>query len=342
MEGKNILSSKLFIILLTLLAISLSIFIFGIIYQNELPKLVEEINNSTIGGILTAIITVLLLQGQTASEEEKERSVKVFEEKSQKFNEFTNELWKIWEDRSVSLEELTVLMKSVAQNIIPYAKPENSQKILASLNKIADKATPNQSDSNNEQITNEIQKEIFAIINILSGEIGLGGTINDSMRTDLDKLEKKITPYLNRKNYFDKVNTTLFEKSKGYIHSFQEENNILWWKIGEDTGVWLRIGEWGKEKNIYLAFWSDYSNAQYHPYRYASRGEDKHFLGAEGYRYLYKMLATFSKEEFYQLLEGKTMSSQKIVDFEKEIIDFYNGDENQEKTIKDIIKECNN
>lgn len=54
------------------------------------------------------------------------------------------------------------------------------------------------------------------------------------------------------------------------------------------------------------------------------------------------MLATFSKEEFYQLLEGKTMSSQKIVDFEKEIIDFYNGDENQEKTIKDIIKECNN
>lgn len=191
MKGKNILSSRLFVVLLTLLAISLSIFIFGMIYQNELPKLVEEINNSTIGGILTAIITVLLLQGQTASEEEKERSVKVFEEKSQKFNEFTNELWKIWEDRSVSLEELTVLMKSVAQNIIPYAKPENSQKILASLNKIADKATPNQSDSNNEHITNEIQREIFAIINILSDEIGLGGTINDSMRTDLDKLEKK-------------------------------------------------------------------------------------------------------------------------------------------------------
>ena len=73
------------------------------IYQNELPKIVEEINNSAIGAIFTAIVTVFLLQGQTASEEDKERNVKVFEKKSELFNNFIEELWKVCKDRNISL-----------------------------------------------------------------------------------------------------------------------------------------------------------------------------------------------------------------------------------------------
>ena len=71
----KLFKSKLLIGLATLLAISLSIFIFNAIYQNELPKIVEEINNSAIGAIFTAIVTVFLLQGQTATEEERERNL---------------------------------------------------------------------------------------------------------------------------------------------------------------------------------------------------------------------------------------------------------------------------
>lgn len=73
------MSKKLLILLATLFAVSFSLFVFAQVYQGELPKLAEEINNSAIGAILTAIVTVFLLQGQTASEENRDRNLKVFE-----------------------------------------------------------------------------------------------------------------------------------------------------------------------------------------------------------------------------------------------------------------------
>ena len=101
-----------------LFTISISIFIFNAIYQGSVPKIVEEINNSSIGAILTAIITVLLLSQQSSSEEVKERNVRVFEEKSERFNTFINKLWDIWDDRVVSLEELNELIKLVSKDIV--------------------------------------------------------------------------------------------------------------------------------------------------------------------------------------------------------------------------------
>ena len=44
----KLFKSKLLIALGILLAISLSIFVFSIIYEGEMPKLVENINNSAI------------------------------------------------------------------------------------------------------------------------------------------------------------------------------------------------------------------------------------------------------------------------------------------------------
>lgn len=79
---KEFFKSKLVVILAILLAISLSVFVFSIIYEGEMPKLVENINNSAIGAIFTAIITVFLLQGQTATEEERDKNLSVFEKKA--------------------------------------------------------------------------------------------------------------------------------------------------------------------------------------------------------------------------------------------------------------------
>ena len=79
------MNKKLISVLTVLAVISISLLVFGMVYQNQLPKIVEEINNSSIGAILTAIITVLLLSQQSSTEEIKEKNVKVFEEKSGKF-----------------------------------------------------------------------------------------------------------------------------------------------------------------------------------------------------------------------------------------------------------------
>ena len=67
------MNKKLISVLTVLAVISISLLVFGMVYQNQLPKIVEEINNSSIGAILTAIITVLLLSQQSSTEEIKEK-----------------------------------------------------------------------------------------------------------------------------------------------------------------------------------------------------------------------------------------------------------------------------
>ena len=56
---------------------------FGIIPLESLPS---QFYGALVGTVITAIITILLLQGQTQTEENKERNVKVFEKKSEVFN----------------------------------------------------------------------------------------------------------------------------------------------------------------------------------------------------------------------------------------------------------------
>ncbi|MCP1660129.1 hypothetical protein [Neisseria perflava] len=97
------MSKKLLILLGTLLAISLSLFVFNQLYQDALPKLAEEINNSAIGAILTAIVTVFLLQGQTAREENRDKNLKVFEKKQEVYHEFLERLKDIVEDGRVTI-----------------------------------------------------------------------------------------------------------------------------------------------------------------------------------------------------------------------------------------------
>ena len=134
------MTKKLYIGIGILLAFSLSIFVFGTLYQNSLPKIVEEINNSALGAILTAFITVLLLSQQSKSEEVREQNVRVFEKRSEKYNQLIEELWKVWEDRRVTLDELYKIMTMITKDIILYTKPATVENILGSLNNIAQKS----------------------------------------------------------------------------------------------------------------------------------------------------------------------------------------------------------
>jgi len=172
------MTKKLYIGIGILLAFSLSIFVFGTLYQNALPKIVEEINNSALGAILTAFITVLLLSQQSKSEEVREQNVRVFEKRSEKYNKLIEELWKVWEDRRVTLDELYNIMTMITKDIILYTKPATVENILGSLNNIAKKI--NESKSETDLVSDKtIQKNIYNIINMLAKEVGLGGGLED-------------------------------------------------------------------------------------------------------------------------------------------------------------------
>lgn len=323
--------NKLLIALAIFLAISLSLFVFSIIYEGEMPKLVENINNSAIGAIFTAIITVFLLLGQTETEEDKERNVKVFEKKSELFNNFIEELWKVWEDRNITLEELSHLLKLVSKDIIPYTKPESAKSILNSLNAIASEVNTQENTINKKHI----QIHIYAIINTLSDEIGLGGTIQQDIATELDKLESLILPYLIGEKYMNKINERVQEKLGEFLTDFTIEDGYLWWRVGgKKTGMWLRVGDADNDGKIYLTFWSEFfTYRQYTPYRHKVQGKWKDWI--QGY--------SESNAFNYDLLrKGEFISSESLNRLVSEIVEFYKNPVGKTgKTIDEIIKECN-
>ena len=319
--------NKLLIALAIFLAISLSLFVFSIIYEGEMPKLVENINNSAIGAIFTAIITVFLLLGQTETEEDKERNVKVFEKKSELFNNFIEELWKVWEDRNITLEELSHLLKLVSKDIIPYTKPESAKSILNSLNAIASEVNTQENTINKKHI----QTHIYAIINTLSDEIGLGGAIHQDIAAEMDKLENSILPYLIGK----KINELVQKELSEFLTDFTQEDGYLWWRVrGENTGMWLRVGDIYDNGKTLISFWAGFYNCrQYAPYRYAQRGDRKDWLIGE------HACETF---DWNLLRKGEHISSKSIKNLVDEIVEFYKEPVGKTgKTIDKIIEECN-
>lgn len=69
----------------------------------ELASLPGQFFGTLLGVVITAIITVLLLQGQTKSEEARERHLLVFEKKQEIYFEFLNKLNTILQKDSLAL-----------------------------------------------------------------------------------------------------------------------------------------------------------------------------------------------------------------------------------------------
>ena len=324
--------NKLLISLAIFLVISLSLFVFSIIYEGEMPKLVENINNSAIGAIFTAIITVFLLLGQTETEEDKERNVKVFEKKSELFNNFIEELWKVWEDRNITLEELSHLLKLVSKDIIPYTKPESAKSILNSLNAIASEVNTQENTANKKHM----QSHIYAIINTLSEEIGLGGAIHQDIATELDKLEDRILPYLIGKKYMDEIDERVQEKLGDFLTNSKQENGCLWFQVGnKKNGLWLRVGD--TNNNIgktYIGYWADFWDyRQYAPYRFAGKGKNKDWLIGD---------VVYGGFDWNLLRKGEFISSESLNHLADGIVKFYEKPVGETgKTIDKIIEECN-
>lgn len=99
MSSKN--TWQYWVLLFALIAIGASI-IFQIF---NVDTLLNRLYGSLIGVVLTAIVTVFLLQGQTQSQEKREKSVKVFEKKQLVYHDFLVHLDRILQDGKLAIPE---------------------------------------------------------------------------------------------------------------------------------------------------------------------------------------------------------------------------------------------
>ena len=324
-----------FIVLFLASAIIFKVFNFEI-----LPS---QFYGALIGVFITAIITAFLLRGQTESDEKREKSLKVFETQKEKYNNFINEIWKIWDKRSVRLEEVNELLKMVSQDIVLYTKPETVNEILKHLTQIAEYA--NCIEDNTDEFSKKTQKHIFGIINSLAKEINLGGEINDEVGKNLNALEDKLLPYINSKKYANQLDELVRSKIKD-LGKFEispdvtsNERNVLFWHI--DKQMYLRVGDqWGNGE-LYFAFWSEFENRQYRDYRLKARGPQKDWMK------VYDHVRNFAKDKyvlnFNDFRDGKPLPSDALENLAEYIKEFFVAkyDDFGNKDVIDLIEECN-
>ena len=101
-QNRNLWAYGIFAFTLVFIASSVIFKIF------EFEVLPSQFFGALIGVVITAIITVFLLQGQTANEEEREKSVKVFEKKQEVFHHFLEKLQTIIQDGKISIGQQMV------------------------------------------------------------------------------------------------------------------------------------------------------------------------------------------------------------------------------------------
>ena len=105
------------VIAITLSFVNIALFVFLLVATDLFSQKDLWFQSSCviIGTIVTAVITLLLLNGQSDKEEEKERNAKVFEEKLAIYKEFLNTLCRIVKDGEITDEEFVELQFQVAQ-----------------------------------------------------------------------------------------------------------------------------------------------------------------------------------------------------------------------------------
>ena len=174
-----------------------------------------------LGAIVTAIITLFLLKGQTEAEEVKEKNVKVFEKKAQLFEEFNTKLLDITINQKIEANDYINIKTEYYSKLMLYLNEKAQQKIISYLKKLGDcvGVSFNAGIYNFTEINNcyeSIRKNIYNIINVLTEDIGSNGKINIDAQRELDitvfpRLFKEILL-----NEFDKMfsNEKIFNKAR--------------------------------------------------------------------------------------------------------------------------------
>jgi hypothetical protein len=181
---------------------------FKIFPLGELPA---SFTGAALGALITGVITVILLEGQSKAEEVKERNVKVFEQKSKIFQKYIKQVWKIWKDQEVTSEEFEELTAGYYSRLMLYLNEKSISTIRGHLVNIG-----NCIDKENDYI--KLRNNVIGIINILSDEIKLGGKIKTE---EVEELDGKMFPVLFKKMFIKEINRILTEDEPGLLAEYR-------------------------------------------------------------------------------------------------------------------------
>jgi hypothetical protein len=204
---------------------------------------------AALGAVISAVITMMLLQGQTAAEEDKDRNVEVFKEKSMVFQEYIKPVWGIWEDQKVTSEEFKLLTTGYYRDLMIYLddnkvfqtkdKTEKPSELVTGILNKSEGGKPSLIiakaiekiggcldgkclDKADAGSVKTLRESITLIINVLSDQIGLGGQIKPSI---IEKHEEQMFPVFFRETLLESLTKALSTQNPDtFIQSKYEIN----------------------------------------------------------------------------------------------------------------------
>jgi hypothetical protein len=333
--------------LLGLLLFFAVVILFRIYSDKEVPA---QFTGALLGAIVTAAITMALLHGQSQAEETKERNVKVFEEKTRRYNDFLSKLWKVWEDRHVTLEELNDLVDTFSRDLIIYTKKDSTKQLLEQLTEIAKYSGDN---ALTEEGLEAVRRSLYQIVNILADELNLGGELCDNTQKKLKELDGKIRPLLIAKqakqDLLEEVSKALRDPELEFTfgppkYEKWRDDEYLW--IQMDQGqVYLALGPVSIYKppaNPFIGLYVEFfGNRECQEHREALRGWAKDFLSPMKFD---APILDFNKPEALEKkrIEIESASGKKWTVYIAEMMIQYvkNWQSKDGKNLRVLIDEC--
>ena len=200
------------LIILAIICLIIVLIIAVLLNVIKLEQLPSSFIGALLGAAITGVITLILLEGQTESQELKERNVTVFKERTKVFQKYINNIWAIWEDHKVTPEEFKELTSGYYRDLLVYLDNENiydgkdnklsikePTKIIASCLSVIGECL----DKKDNRTYGILRDNFTLIINVLCDQIGLGGRIDKEI---IKKHDEKMWPVMFRDELLEAFN----------------------------------------------------------------------------------------------------------------------------------------
>lgn len=244
-EGKH---TKMLIVALFVIFLATAI-IFKVFSIEIFPS---QFYGAMIGVVITALITMLLLEGQTASEKQRNKDVKVFEQQVRIFSEFTKKMWSIIDDdKDFSNREILELKNICFQELIFQLKKNeideiteqmkkidvergNIAKLFSKITEILKNALNSENEKDNNNESSDSILELSDAFNDLQNKWDalVGEKIENKLPVETKKAIKSI-----------KLNETNIKGIQFWHFNMLNDSQIEAFKIGNWT---LALVEWGE------------------------------------------------------------------------------------------------
>ncbi|MDR1245126.1 MAG: hypothetical protein LBJ98_04035 [Endomicrobium sp.] len=239
--------------------------IFKVVPIDVLPA---NFIGATLGALIGALITLILLRGQTDIEEKKGKDIRILETKTKVFQHFIEAVWKVWKNQVITIEDFRDLTSEYYQNLMIYLKDDKRAKAIGdALTVIGGKI-----GKNSYKDTKELREKIVLIIDTLSEDLDLGGKIDMKIMEEHDKI---VFPVYFRKMLLNKLNEDLntndsasdYKEGK-YEFIWEGANHeFITFELRKFAGIKLAIGEIGAQK-LRMVFMADLKNVQLNNFRH--------------------------------------------------------------------------